>query len=178
MSQEAWRSIREVGGEYEVSNIGRVRKTFPRYFKSKKGEVLSPSVNTRYPAVTIRYNKKNIRRNIHVLVAEAFIGPRPKGMVVNHINGDKQDNRVENLEWVTLEENQRHAIRHGLWRPHVAQRNPNAKLKESDIPVIRRLLSDGHMMTAIANLYGVSRSAIKLIRNGENWKTINGIFDE
>jgi len=80
---------------YEVSSLGRVRS---RRF-------LKPTNNNGYPAVNLSRNGAQKMYFVHVLVAEAFHGPRPEGMDCCHLNGDKTDNRVENLQWNTRSKN-------------------------------------------------------------------------
>lgn len=117
---EVWRET-TVSSLYEVSNRGRIRSK-DRYVKDGalfvRGKILSPANSRGYRRVGIadpRYDRKPGQRNdyirgffVHRLVANAFLGPMPKaGMVVDHINGCKHDNRVENLRWVTQSENRR-----------------------------------------------------------------------
>lgn len=86
-------------GVYEVSSEGRIRRG---------GKILSLDTNTdRYPSFTICIN--NIRRTelVHIIVAKVFIGERPPGLVVNHKDLDKKNNRVCNLEYITVAENNR-----------------------------------------------------------------------
>lgn len=89
---------------------------------SKKGDVYSyvdgevykrKKVLTQrgYETVMVRVNRKRVNLRVHTLVLEAFVCPRPKNYQANHINGNKSDNSLENLQWVTPAENQAHAIR-------------------------------------------------------------------
>jgi len=108
---ERWTPIREYEGLYEVSTAGRVR-SFPR--SGTRGGVLRPDLsNTGYLAV--RLYKKNATKhlNVHALVATAFHGPRPEGYECRHLNGDRTDNRLENLRWGTSLENSQDMIAHG-----------------------------------------------------------------
>lgn len=92
-----------VSHKYQVSNLGRVRK-------SVSGEVLQTRIGYKgYVRI--------LERSLHHLVLEAFVGPCPTGYQCNHKNGIKDDNRLENLEWVTAQENIRHSWRLGLSKP-------------------------------------------------------------
>lgn len=103
---------------------------------------------------------------VHRLVAEKYI-PNPDNLPqVNHKDGDKTNNRADNLEWVSNIENRRHAVKKGL---HIhGERCPWAKLKQSDVDYIRQHTE----MTSreMATMFGVSDSTIRIIRRREAWK--------
>ena len=114
---EAWKEIESYESKYEVSNIGRVR-SMPRN-KSGLGRsypliMKQSSDKDGYMIVSLRTDGKSYRHRVHRLVAGAFINNEDKKPFVNHKNGVKDDNRVENLEWVTASENAFHAVRTGL----------------------------------------------------------------
>ena len=106
-SHEEWREIEESGGKYSVSNLGRVRN-------NEIMHIMSPvKLPNGYVKVKLRIGRE-WTVTVHRLVAKTFI-PNPENKPeVNHINGIHDDNRVENLEWVTGEENRDHAKRIGL----------------------------------------------------------------
>lgn len=113
--KEHWLPIPETEGHYEASNLGRVRSlsrvvTSPRGTRSIKGRILHPS-RTRQGYVSLPICGK--RRFVHALVLAAFVGPRPPGMVTRHLNGNKVDNRPENLAYGTHSENQLDNVRLG-----------------------------------------------------------------
>jgi len=107
--------------------------------------------------------------SIHRLVAEAFIPNPNKKPDINHINGIKTDNHVENLEWCTESENTQHAITNRLIP--LGESSVKSKLKEVDVI---KILSLSKTMThaSIANIFGVSRRTIGFICQGKNWKYI------
>lgn len=104
---EEWRDIAGYEGSYQVSNLGRVRSL--AYRRTGATEILSQKkINSGYLVVTLCKTKTKIML-VHRLVAEAFIkNPRQKEQV-NHIDGNKTNNAVSNLEWSTRRENQLHA---------------------------------------------------------------------
>lgn len=122
--EEEWRPVVGFEGLYEVSNLGRVR-SLDRIVKRVKtgqlfcrGQILKPlRLATGYSRVDLAKNKKHFHKAIHRLVAEAFIPNPEKKPYVNHINGERSDNRVLNLEWADNSDNQRHRFRVLKGRP-------------------------------------------------------------
>ena len=117
MEQEQWKPIQEFNGEYEVSNLGRVR-SMKRYY-GMVGRIMPQTIQRKgYYAVTFHMNNKAYFRKVHRLVIEAFT-PNPDNLpCINHIDGNKLNNHVSNLEWCTYQENMQHAVRTGLTHPH------------------------------------------------------------
>lgn len=109
MSREVWKDIEGYEGLYQISNQGRVM--------ARNGKIRAIQINKRrcgYYEVNLYKNNNEKRFKVHRLVAQAFI-PNPQGKPqVNHIDGDKSNNRASNLEWVTDKENKAHAWRNGL----------------------------------------------------------------
>ena len=108
MQKETWKPVKRFEHLYEISSLGRLRS----YHKKKNGDVLSVK-NSKgwYLCTRLSNRQKSKTARIHRLVAEAFITNPNDLPEVNHINGNKQDNRIENLEWVSASENVRHAIK-------------------------------------------------------------------
>ena len=113
---EMWKSI-ETHPQYEVSNLGRIKKVNGKR-RYNNGYVRKPTKNSRgYLHVCFsRYPKNPISFTVHHLVTSAFLGQCPDGFYVNHVDGNKQNNRVDNLEYVTPSQNLTHAYRIGLRR--------------------------------------------------------------
>lgn len=111
---EIWKPIKGYEGLYEVSNLGRV-KSLPRRGTYGIEHILKPSPNKKgYPQVQLCKNSEYCPKRVHRLVAENFI-PNPDNLPqVNHIDGNKLNNNVENLEWCTNEYNYKHSIKMGL----------------------------------------------------------------
>jgi hypothetical protein len=169
---EEWRDVRSYEGLYQVSDLGRVRRigagrgaTAGRVLKQKP-----PTHKCDY--LRVQLCKNDVKRTVivHALVAEAFIGRRPRGKHVNHKNLDKLDNRFVNIEWVTRRQNAQHALQAGRvgGRAMPGARNGRAKLTESQVAEIRKQRGRiGQRVLAI--LCGVSKTAIQLIHQGKHW---------
>lgn len=106
--EEVWKDVSGFEGKYQVSNLGRVRNANGRLMK---GSIHNKS---QYKYVVLRVNNKRYNKHIHRLVADAFIPNTHNSPCVNHIDGNKTNNVVENLEWCTYKENTAHAIKNGL----------------------------------------------------------------
>jgi hypothetical protein len=115
---------------------------------------------------------KNKLHTIHRLVALTFIPNPHNKSFVNHKDGNKLNNCAENLEWVSPCENLKHAYDTGLMS-HKGEKNSRAKLKNSDIPVIRDRIKSGEMLKTIANDYGVHYSIISGIMYGKIWMHVD-----
>jgi hypothetical protein len=130
MSAEKWAPIPRYEGICEVSDRGRVR-SLDRMTGNRwaRGALKKTWLNDQgYLLVVLCKNGGNERVSVHALVLEAFVGPRPAGMVTRHLNGDSQDNRLENLTYGTQRENLLDRVRHGTdpnaSKTHCPQKHP------------------------------------------------------
>jgi len=114
-AEERWRPVVGYEGIYAVSDQGRVWSV-PRLDplgRCQGGRFKPPARSRKYAQVTLYRDGRGRSVNIHTLVLEAFVGPRPDGMECCHGNGNPRDNRVENLRWDTHGANQRDSVAHG-----------------------------------------------------------------
>lgn len=111
--KEIYKPINGYEGKYMISNLGNVMSL--DYQNTRRAKVLTPVKH--HDGYLFVHLGKNKIKMVHTIVAETFI-PNPEGKkFVNHIDGNKQNNVVKNLEWVTAKENVNHAIRTGLRNP-------------------------------------------------------------
>jgi len=173
MYKEIWLDIKGFP-DYKISDRGRVRS-----LKHGRSRILRPVRNPRnYLYVTLyrgRYDIGYLMTQVSWLVLEAFVGERPRGYVTNHKDGDTLNNRLENLEWVTPSYNTKHAFDIGL-RPYpirMGEKTPNAKLKESAVLLIKKMLYHGiYRKNRIAEEFGVSPRCIQHIDKGSSWSHV------
>ena len=167
-----WKDIKGFEGLYQVSTYGRVRSV-NRIIKYSDGRIreypeveLIPSIGTNgYFGVSLHVNNKKNRREIHRLVAESFL-ENPEGKLeVNHINGFKLNNKVNNLEWSSRQENMNHAISTGLHNQK-GENHSQVKLSNDDVFWIRERYKAGYKPKTIAEIYSVSDGHIREIVKG------------
>ena len=168
---EEWRNIEGYDGDYQISYLGRVRS-----YKTGEWVILKIYTDdTGYKFVRLSKNDKSHKFLVHVLVARAFI-PNPENKPeVNHKLGNKSDNRVESLEWVTRSENLRHAFLTGLMRFKSGAQNGNARLTEEQVRYIRanfNLQSKEFGAAALAREFNVDRKTIFKVVRHETYKNV------
>jgi len=163
---------------YEVSNLGIVRSLdhycIGRYGSGKQtGRILKQSKSKKgYLMVSLSKDKIKFTTSAHRLVAIAFIPNLENKPQVNHINGIKGDNRIENLEWCTNSENQIHAIKNKLTNPNTGEKHHNSKLTNKQVLNARALHKIGFTNLILAKDYGVSAPAMSKILRKESYINI------
>lgn len=168
-----WRDIPGYEGMYQVSNDGRMRSHKYGYWREMK----IGKHNHGYRSVNLSKNAQTKTWLIHRLVLLAFIGACPDELQVNHKNGNKADNHLGNLEYVTVSENHEHA-RKVLGKAiggtsQFGIKNGSAKLTDNDVREIRRLLAEGNLsQEKIAKMFGINQTKISNIKLGKNWTHI------
>jgi len=179
---------------------------FPYYSISRSGEVRGPKGNlmnlTKHPRgyyqVQLRQGRKAYHKLVHRLVLEAWDKPCPEGCVTHHINGNKRDNRLENLEWVTQKTNiwyrkdripakkcpvcqhefkpktrsQKTCSHECVAKLLTGENHPRVKLKEEDIKNIRSLRKQGTKGIEVAKLYSITPSTVCDIVKRRCWKHV------
>jgi len=150
-----------------VSETGRVvrmassRRKGAGWQTYPEKELRPNCVGAGYLAVGYKIANKLHREYVHRLVAEVFLPCAPCKLEINHIDGDKTNNNVHNLEWVTHSQNHQHAARCGLAAKTV--------LTPAQVIEIKQLLDKRITLKAIAEMYGVTSSAVSHIKHGRSW---------
>ena len=181
---EIWKDIPDYEGSYQVSNMGRVRSvdrvvTFnDGSMRKYKGKVLKPAITHRgYERVVLCIDNGLTNKTVHRLVLETF---KPhvnmNDLEVNHMDGNKLNNHLTNLEWLTRRDNMLHAHNTGLIN-NKGERNPNAKFSKVDILEILERLDTGELHKDIGLDYGVSAKYIYHISTGHRWRSVKEEYE-
>jgi len=162
---ENWKKISGYEN-YSVSDFGRVRN-------DKTGRIMKTLPNAQgYPRVSLYDGIKNISKTVHRLVAVSFIPNLENKPQINHIDGDKINNNVTNLEWVIPSENIKHSFLNGLSKGPKGEVNGCSKLNEVQILEIRSLRNQGWKQDQIAKKFNVGQGQISYIVNKKSWTHI------
>ena len=173
-SIEEWRPVPGYVGLYEVSDEGRVR-SLPRMTIGRNGRrhivhgrilCLGTSHNG-YKTAELSRDGAARKFRVNRLVAEAFIGPALPGLVACHNDGDRANNRAENLRWDTYQANSDDMDVHGTKQYGTA--NSQARLNPDSVREIRRLSAGGMQQKVIAARYGVNPATVALVLHGRTW---------
>lgn len=186
MEREEWREVLDYEGLYLISNKGRVKNLrHGLHWSTKEYISMFPDCDG-YLRVHLRRDNKTKMYGVHLLVAQAFNGRRPIGMVVNHKDGNKLNNDPSNLEYVTNAENIKHAARLGLMprgdrhssvtKPEKVPRGSKHGMSKINEEIVRRikaeLTSGRRTQKEIANIYGCCVGTVNHISTGRQWKHV------
>ena len=196
MVTESWVEVHD--GYYEVSNLGNVRRAKPG-IATFVGRPVMPVYSAGGYAMVAFSGPRTRRVYVHQIVAEAFIGPRPDGLVINHKDGDKRNNSVGNLEYVTRKQNAAHAVRNlnrrkgpkkpkpekvgpptgeRHWtriKPHRIARGaamPHSKLTADGVIAARKRVADGERQCDVAKELGISVAQMSRIIQRKRWSYV------
>lgn len=172
LSTEEWRDIANDTVVYQVSDLGRVRRVKPEA-NTWVGRILKPGVDSDgYHLYILCVNGTRKTRKAHHLVALAFVGSRPSPEhQANHKDGNRQNNRATNLEWVTLPENIRHKV--DVLKTQLRGEGIGAsKITAGDVRQVRAWRLAGWSQQRCANALGVSQVAISCIETGKTWSHV------
>lgn len=168
---EEWREVPGSDGKYLISNLGRVMGS-PVAKRNGERVIRKLQINqSGYPVVSLILDHKYHTKSVHRLVAAAFIGPCPDGMEVNHIDSNRANPRVENLEYVTRSQNHIHAFRFGFRKPNFLHGEQIGSSRLTKAQAIEALTSPVSAVE-LAQKFGVGSSAIDRIRYGITWKFV------
>lgn len=190
---EVWKDVIGYEGFYQISDLGRVKR-LETIVDGRQGfkftvqeKILALEVcTTGYKRVTLCKNGKTKRFLVHRLVAEMFINNENKLKQVNHKDGNKGNNKLQNLEWASQSNNQKHAYKTGLQKIQRGEARKNvAILKWEQIYQIREMSNSGKTSYEISDLFNINRRHINKIVSNEAWidssytppkkRTINGL---
>ncbi len=175
--QEQWQLIPGSEGYYSVSNLGRVRSepTQNRTVGRQRGRVMRCYRDSKGYLMfgMCLPGRKRVSMKVHRAVALTFIRPRPEGCQINHKSGDKSNNSVANLEYVTCGENVRHAWRTGLAGPRRPRGEKHSRAKLTDAHVREIRAANSHVTASeLASRFGVTLQCILAVQKFETWRHV------
>lgn len=164
---DEWKTI--AGFEaYAVSSLGRVKRVVGGR-GARAGKILTwhTCTQTGYADVRLVVNGKAHARTVHTLVARAFLGSLPDGLVTRHLDGDKLNCRLTNLAYGTLTDNAQDKVAHG--RSSYGEKNPCAKITQAIADSIRFHHKSGVSAKELAASHGLCESTVHRIVSGKYW---------
>ena len=179
---ERWTDITGYEGMYQVSDMGNVRSLDRREplvvkgtacRRSRKGRILSPRVGL-YRHIELSRNGIKTEITVAKLVAIAFLANPLNKPTPNHIDGDKHNDVLSNLEWNTHAENTQHAYDTGLAVAAKGSEHVAAKLTEQQVLQMRQAYATGATQRVLATEFHISRTQVSFIVRGLKWKHAGG----
>lgn len=169
--EEVWEDIKGYEGLYKISNLGRV-KSLERWIYNvnrkylSKEKILKPIKVGNYLGVQLSFKGKSEKFYIHRLVCEHFIIKIDGKTNVNHIDGNKENNVVDNLEWCNQSENNYHAFNNGLINS-VGEKHHYAIYSDDEVKELRKLYKTGkYKQSELANMFGMSKMTVhRIVKN-------------
>jgi len=176
--EEIWKDVQDYEGFYQVSNKSEIRSvdryiycTRNKSYSLMKGRILKQTFGGNYYGVTLTKDNNKKYKLVHRLVAELFIANSENKSEVNHIDGNKKNNKLNNLEWVTHKENESHASRLNLKAN--GENHHNSKFKNNDIINIYKTYHNKlKTLSQLAKKYNVAYTTIDYIVSKKYWKKI------
>lgn len=167
---EEFKCIKGYENYYQISNYGNVKTLYGRY---KQCVFKKPFVRKDgYVVINLIKDKKQTTFYIHRLVASHFlVANNPEDIEINHIDGNKQNNTLSNLEWCTSSQNSLHSYSTGLSKK--GSDRPSSKLTEEHVRSIPSLLRDGYTIKRISKEFNVSTTAIHHVLTGRSFGYLN-----
>ena len=164
-TKEVWKTAKGYKGRYQVSSLGRVR--------NKDEKVLAAYIRNGYSYVKLYKKGERKEWASHRLVAVSFMSNKKNKPVVNHLDGDRLNNKLSNLEWATFSENSKHAYATGLQTPQRGSDNKSSVLTKEQVVAMREMYSlDLFSYKTIGDLFQVSSSCAASAIKGKTWSTL------
>lgn len=171
-----WKDIPGYEGYYQVSDTGLIKRIAEKP-PNRRNKILSPGLKENgYLFLILHKDGKERAMYVHRLVTMAFLGD-PGSMDVNHKNGVRTDNRLDNLEYCTRTENIRHAIdvlgnSFSYGDKRLGENNGRAKIDDTRVQEIRQMLADGINCSEIARRFSMSRYIVNRIKHRQSWNHV------
>ena len=169
-----WKDIPGYKNRYQINNNGDVQSLRCKWGERNPPKILTPYIDPiGYVRIGLSINSKTKTYCLHRLIANAFIPNPLNKKEVNHIDGNKQNNELSNLEWVTRAENAAHAVKNKLcaW----GMSNHRSKLTDKDVLIIRMIFipKKGGNRSRLAKQYNVSVRTINSVVHKESWQHLD-----
>lgn len=156
---------------YLVTDEGEI------FSKRSNGKRLSPTLNHKgYLMVGVRIEGRSVTKSVHSIIAECFLGIRPKGYQIDHIDNVRTNNKASNLQYVTASENVQKAYDTGI-KDHSGFKASSSKYSKEEFESVILLSAQGYSLRDVVELSGVKRGTCKNLRNGTHFYCKEHILD-